>query len=132
MAVFVDTGAWCAYFLPRDEYHQVAQQWIQQNREPLITTDYIFDELLTLLLIRESSHVAILAGKALLKGGFTRIEYVTQHDLNQAWEVFQKYKDKSWSFTDCTSKVIIERLKLTKAFAFDKHFEQFGAITRLP
>ena len=32
---------------------------------------------------------------------------------------------KDWSFTDCTSKVIMERLRMTHAFAFDSHFRLF-------
>ncbi len=45
--------------------------------------------------------------------------------------VFRRYQDKQWSFTDCTSKVLIERLGIAEAFAFDHHFEQFGTVTRV-
>ena len=41
-------------------------------------------------------------------------------------------RDHDWSFTDCTSKVIIERLQILEAFAFDHHFDQFGTVTRVP
>jgi hypothetical protein len=61
-----------------------------------------------------------------------RIEYVTVEDITRTWEVFRQYDDKDWSFTDCTSKVIIERLGITQAFAFDGHFEQFGTVIRVP
>jgi predicted nucleic acid-binding protein len=40
--------------------------------------------------------------------------------------------DKDSSFTDCTSFSIMSSLKLKSAFAFDKHFEQFEGIGRLP
>lgn len=30
-------------------------------------------------------------------------------DFDAAWEVFQKFEDKAWSFTDCTSRVVMER-----------------------
>ena len=39
---------------------------------------------------------------------------------------------KGWSFTDCTSKVIMERLNISTAFSFDEHFEQFGSVIRVP
>jgi predicted nucleic acid-binding protein len=57
MAVFVDTGAWFAYFVRRDPDHAAATAWVRQNRQPLVTTDYVIDELLTLTKIRESYRV---------------------------------------------------------------------------
>lgn len=71
-------------------------------------------------------------GDILLHKGVARIERVSEEDFVRAWEVFQQYKDKEWSFTDCTSKVVMERLGITHAFAFDTHFEQFGMIIRVP
>ena len=132
MAVFVDTGAWFAYFVRRDADHQAARAWMRQNRQPLVTTDYILDELLTLLKIRENYHVATAAGEAVWQQRVAQIEYVTVEDITRTWEVFRQYDDKDWSFTDCTSKVIIERLRITHAFAFDGHFEQFGTVIRVP
>jgi predicted nucleic acid-binding protein len=49
MAVFVDTGAWFAYFVRRDPNHRAATAWMRRNRQSLVTTDYILDELLTLV-----------------------------------------------------------------------------------
>ncbi|ERT09640.1 hypothetical protein M595_0283 [Lyngbya aestuarii BL J] len=46
--------------------------------------------------------------------------------------MFSRFSDKEWSFTDCSSKVIIDKLKLTQAFSFDDHFRQFGSITVVP
>ena len=132
MAVFVDTGAWFAYFVRRDPDHAAAIDWIRQNRQPLITTDYVIDELLTLLKIRESHRVAVGAGEALLQQKVTRVDPITEADFRGAWEVFRQYRDKGWSFTDCTSKAIMERLGITHAFAFDTHFEEFGTIVRVP
>lgn len=132
MAVFVDTGAWFAYFVRRDPDHAAAIAWMRQNHQPLVTTDYILDELLTLLKMRENHSVAVAAGDALLLQRVARIEQITADDIARAWEAFRQYHDKDWSFTDCTSKVVIERLGITAAFAFDSHFEQFGTVVRVP
>ncbi len=35
-------------------------------------------------------------------------------------------------FADCTSKVVIEKLGLAYAFAFDQHFRQFGTVAIVP
>jgi len=77
MPVFVDTGAWFAYFVRRDPDHAAAVQWMKTNRLPMLTTDFILDELLTLLKLRESHTVAVAAGNTLLHGGVTRIERVS-------------------------------------------------------
>jgi predicted nucleic acid-binding protein len=50
--IFVDTGAWFATFVPNDVHHVAAASWFAQNTEPLITTDYVLDEVLTLLQVR--------------------------------------------------------------------------------
>ena len=132
MAVFVDTGAWFAYFVRRDADHEGAIEWMRGNRQTLVTTDYVLDELLTLLKLRESYRVAAAAGEALLQHNVAIVERITETEFRTAWQVFRQYRDKAWSFTDCTSKVVMERLGITRAFAFDTDFEQFGTIVRVP
>jgi hypothetical protein len=44
-----------------------------------------------------------------------QIEWVREADMRDAFVVFQKFSDKDWSFTDCVSKVVMERLGVKKA-----------------
>jgi predicted nucleic acid-binding protein len=53
-------------------------------------------------------------------------------EILRAWEVFRHFADKEWSFTDCTSKVVMEDLGIDTAFTFDHHFRQFGSVTVVP
>lgn len=132
--IFVDTGAWVAYVSPDDQYHQLATRWMQHNRQPLVTTDYVIDEALTLLKARGEPVRAQQLG-ALLFGSsssFIELYYLTEEGILSAWQIFQTYSDKEWSFTDCTSKAVIEKLGLTHAFAFDQHFRQFGTVAVVP
>jgi uncharacterized protein len=57
---------------------------------------------------------------------------ITAADLTLAWETFQQFDDKRWSFTDCTSKVVMQKLDISVAFAFDHHFRQFGTVQVVP
>jgi predicted nucleic acid-binding protein len=66
MSVFVDTGAWFAYFVRRDPDHISSRNWLSTNESPLITSDYILDELFTLLKTRESHVVAVAAKSHLM------------------------------------------------------------------
>lgn len=130
--IFVDTGAWFASIIPSDADHAAASRWLSQNAEPLITTDYVVDETLTLLRSRGELSRALQLGEAFFSDTLATVYYLTEADILLAWKTFQDFSDKEWSFTDCTSKVVMERLNLTHAFALDRHFRQFGTVTVLP
>jgi predicted nucleic acid-binding protein len=130
--IFVDTGAWFAAFVPNDADHAAADAWLETNNEPLVTTDYVLDELLTLMKIRGEFQRARRLGASLFAGEIAHIEWVLPDDVRQAWDLFRRYHDKGWSFTDCVSRVIMERLGIQVAFAFDDHFRQFGTVTVIP
>ena len=130
--VFVDTGAWYASLIPTDPDHSAAITWFNQNQEPLITTDFIIDETLTLLRARGQKRRAVLVAEAFSAGNLGTIHFLTQPEFQEALEVFRHYADKEWSFTDCTSKVVIDKLGLARAFTFDHHFRQFGTVLVVP
>ena len=130
--IFVDTGAWYASTVPDDVNYLAARNWLQANTQPLLTTDYVLDETLTLLKMRGYAALAMELGETLLAGELADIVLITEEDLQAAWRTFRQFRDKPWSFTDCTCKVIMERLHITHAFAFDQHFRQFGTVTVVP
>jgi uncharacterized protein len=130
--IFVDTGALFALFVPNDADHAAARQWMAANDEPLVTTDYIVDELLTLLRMRGEAARALVAGENIFSGSIARLEWVGPQDIHRAWIIFRSFQDKSWSFTDCVTRVVMERLHISQAFAFDDHFRQFGTIAVVP
>ena len=127
--LFVDAGAWFALFVPEDQHHEGAKRWFAAKPRYLVTTDYIIDETLTLLRSRLGPPRSIRIGNQLLQPGFCNIERVTEADFAAAWQVFSRFGDKQWSFTDCVSRVVMERLQVTTAFAFDEHFRQFGTVS---
>jgi predicted nucleic acid-binding protein len=130
--VFVDTGAWFAWCVPSDRDHAAASAWFKRNTNPLVTTDYIVDELLTVLKVRGEYQRALEVGPSLLNGDVCYLEWVTRDDIQEAWRVFSTHRDKGWSFTDCVSRVVMERLGITTAVAFDEHFRQFGTVAVVP
>ncbi|HEX6622370.1 MAG TPA: PIN domain-containing protein [Pyrinomonadaceae bacterium] len=130
--IFVDTGAWFAAAVPSDPNHPAASRWLAGNNEPLLTTDYVVDETLTLLRARGERTRALLIGDGFFNGRLAEVYALSADDITLAWEVFKRFDDKDWSFTDCTSKVVIERLGIARAFAFDHHFAQFGTVRIVP
>src|SRR5579864_535211 len=127
--IFVDTGAWFASVVPTDPDHAAAKAWLGSNQEPLFTTDYVVDETLTLLKVRGQMARALAIGSAFFDSSLATIHHLTDAELRLAWGVFSKFTDKDWSFTDCTSKIVIEQLGVQQVFAFDRHFRQFGTVT---
>lgn len=128
--IFADTSALFALFNPNDESHNTAKEWFKNNRPKLVLTDYIVDELLALALSRGDKNFALTVSKRIRN--LSGVAKVTEDDFNKAWEIFDKYEDKSWSLTDCTSYAFMNRIGIKKAFAFDPHFDQFGSILRVP
>lgn len=51
---------------------------------------------------------------------------ITEEIEEQAWKLFKQYSDKDFSFTDCTSFVVMQQLGLSEVFTNDHHFEQMG------
>jgi len=130
--IFVDTGAWYASLVPTDPDHTRAVQWLAANHSPLLTTDYVIDETLTLLRVRGERKRALLLGAKFFDQELAEIHKITSTDLTRAWEIFEQFDDKNWSFTDCTSKVGHGTTRYKRAFAFDHHFHQFGVIQVVP
>jgi uncharacterized protein len=130
--IFADTAGWFAFCVPRDADHQAACRWMTGNREPLVTTDYILDELLTLLKRRGEFRRAEEVAQPILDGVVAHLEWVTPADVHAAWLMFRRFRDKGWSFTDCTSRAVMERLSINTAFTFDEHFREFGNVTLVP
>ena len=128
--IFVDTGAWFASVVPSDRDHAAATRWLSQNTQPLFTTDYIVgDETLTLLKARGQTLRAMVMGEQFFHGALATIYYLTETDvLLSTTQLFRQFSDKEWSFTDCASKILIDKLHLQQAFAFDHHFHQFGSV----
>ena len=129
--VLVDSGGWYALADRRDPDHRSAVSFLQNNTQPLITTNFVFDETVTLIRIRMGWTVAATFGRKLLQGGFVTLMSVRDEDEKRAWDIFLKFKDQDFSYTDCTSFAIMERLKMDAAFTFDRHFSVMG-YRRLP
>lgn len=125
-SVFVDTSAFYALFNRADVHHLEASLFYQQSHL-LVTSHLVLIELMSLLTKRQSKKYALEVAKVLLKKP-QRIQVISlaQAQIDQAWNLFLKYKDKDYDMLDCTSFICMKENKITEAFSFDKHFKQFG------
>jgi predicted nucleic acid-binding protein len=97
-----------------------------EEQAELFTSNYVFAETYTALLVRLSRTEAINWGRHFLAGEAIESIRADQDIEQQAWSILETHTDKSWSYVDATSFALIERERLTAAFAFDRHFAQRG------
>lgn len=129
--VFLGSSACLARINRADPNHTAAQRFLA-TKPQLITSNFIVDEAITLVLKRLGYLEALSLGNDLWSGQLARIFYLTRTQQREAWAFFQQYHDKTFSFTDCTSFVLMRRLGLTHVFTFDADFEQTGLFVRVP
>lgn len=127
--IFVDTSAFLAIENRRDTHHSKALHFRDtclRDQEVFITSDYVLDESYTIIRLRAGHTPAVQFGEAIRSSQLLHIEHITPEIIEQAWLVFKTYGDHDFSFTDCTSFILMERLSINTAFSFDAHFLQYG------
>ena len=124
--LFVDTGAWFAYTNAADPDHRRVQAILDDPPGRLVTTNYVFDETVTLTQARLGHRRAVIVGRTLLDPTLVDLLHISPADERAAWTLFERRADKSYSFTDCTSFVVMRRERMTRALALDDHFRQEG------
>ncbi|MBC7341276.1 MAG: type II toxin-antitoxin system VapC family toxin [Clostridia bacterium] len=131
--IFVDTSGWCAIYDRGDSNHRQALAYWQElskNLGLLYTSEYVLDETLTLLRLKVGHLAAVQFGDTVLGSEAVDLVSITKERWHRAWELFKQCHDQTFSFTDCTSFILMKELGLTEVLAFDHHFRQMGFITR--
>lgn len=128
--IFVDTSAWYALEVEDDVYHKPAKRFVLTLRgrryESLLTTDYVLDETLTLLWLRQGSISALGFLDMIRQSKGVHTIWIDEPIFWKAAELMRERRDKRWSFTDFTSFLIMKQMGITNAFGFDKNFDQAG------
>ncbi len=124
--ILFDTSAIYAFINKEDPDHNKVKGFLNEFKGKVFITNYIFNETINLLNARLGHEKAVMAGDILLKSSYVEKVWISPLDEKQAWNLFISRKDKSYSFTDCTSFTIMKRLRIKRYLAFDEHFKQEG------
>ncbi len=127
--VFVDTAGFLALWDASDGYHEKAtrlQSELARKKRRFVTTDYILDETVTLLLARHSHGAAADFLQTVTTTAALRLEWVDSERFHKAADFFTRHDDKEWSFTDCVSFSVMHELNIEDAFTTDHYFRQAG------
>jgi predicted nucleic acid-binding protein len=128
-ALFVDTAGWMACADAGDPAHErscEARDAALEQGIVLVTTDYVVDEILTLIRKRIGLRAAEKWWRQIETSSRLRWEWIDVPRAEKARGLFFRHRDKEYSFTDCTSFVVMRELKISQALTTDYHFRQIG------
>ena len=132
--VFMDSAGFFALWDAGDGHHGAAvrlQEELTRKHRRFVTTDYVVDETVTLLLMRHSHDAAADFLDSMERSEALRLEWIGPERFQAASALFRKHADKEWSFTDCASFATMRELRVRDAFTTDHHFKQAGFVPLL-
>jgi len=95
------------------------------------TSNFIVDEVVTFILYEQGHDEAVKALEILRGSPFLDILHVSGEIEARADKEFKKYEGHTVSYTDCTTKVLMDTHEIDTVFSFDIDFEIMG-MHRIP
>lgn len=134
--IFADTSGWANILDRSQPFHPLAVQLYQiarQNRQKIITTNYIITELVALLTspLRIPRKTTIALIQSLKSSPYTEVIHISSDLDTKAWQLLINRVDKEWSLVDCSSFILMQKMGISEALTTDHHFEQAGFIRLL-
>jgi|SRR5580765_5581937 predicted nucleic acid-binding protein len=133
--VFADTSGLYALIDRNDVAHAVARQAVGdllRAGRRLLVTDYVIDETVTLAKARGGSLLAERVLDLVEQSRGIRVEWIGLERFESTRAFFRRHADHAYSFTDCSSFVVMRELRLTQALTTDRHFLEAGMESLLP
>jgi uncharacterized protein len=127
--LFVDTAGWMCLADAGDPAHEAAYESVDawmRGGGLLVSTDYVQDETLTLLRARLGLRAAAKWWQEVDASTRLRWELIHPQRAEKARTWFFGWRDKDFSFTECTSFVVMKELRLRRALTTDRHFRDAG------
>ncbi len=129
--LFVDTGAFIARYDADDQYHAIATTaWKSlapaTARYRLVTSGSVLAETFTLLGRRAGFPFAATVARTILDSPSFTVHWSDADTAAQALTYFTKFADQSVSWVDCESFALMRTSRITRAFSFDRHFDDAG------
>jgi len=132
--ILLDSSFIVSFYNLRDENHSKAIELMENIRKgkygSACTTDYIFDETITVALIR-LKNLAKVVGMGEEIRSFFEIADVEKADFEEAWKFFKAQKETKFSFTDCTTIVVMRRKEINNIATFDGDFKKIEGINAI-
>ncbi len=127
--VLVDTAGFLGLWDAAGQQHGRAvrlQAELAGEGRRFLTTDYVVDETVTLLLVRHSHAAAADFLETVTTSERLQVQWVEADRFHTAASFFTRHRDKEWSFTDCASFTLMHESGIRDSFTTDRHFRQAG------
>lgn len=122
--IFVDSNYVVALFNPTDGLHKNALEIasaIEAQQRPLVISNFIFLEIVTVLSQRRGKDVAREVGQYLLGHPFVTVIHADESLQRETWEIFQNVDDKNISFVDSSIIAIMQAEDINTLLTLDTH-----------
>lgn len=123
---FVDTSFWIALRFRRDARFPEARAIWEAGTGPLLTTPLVIGETWTFLSRRAGPRRAVQFLDAVAKLPRLTVRHVDEDAESEAWRWLRRHDERHYSFVDATSFVLMRRLRIREALAFDGDFSAAG------
>ena len=129
--MFADTSGWACFVDRKQSAHALAGELVRTACDDgirVVTTNYVLAELTALLNspLRISKDKQIAYLEAIRSADWVEVVHLDGDADDAAWRLWESRPDKTWTFVDCSSFVVMEARGLTDALTTDHHFEQAG------
>jgi len=125
VTVFLDTGYFIAFLVPRDQGFKQADAADVEGIH-CVTSSMIVNETVSLLQARGLLSAALDWLRGVRENPHTEIIHVDPVLQAEAWQLFHRWGGSGANPVDCASFAIMRRLNIKKAFTFDRHFRTAG------
>jgi uncharacterized protein len=127
--VFLDIGYVIALEASDDQHHEAAREhWksFAAALPPMVTTSYVFDEVVTFFTCRGRHAKPVEIGNRLLESAAVQLVPVDEELFRAGWKYLEQRPDKRYSLTGCISFVLMESRRIPATLAFDAHLVRAG------
>ena len=124
--IFLDTGFLFALVSKRDAHHRRVVEVFRTFKDlrladHLQTTNHVIAE--TITLTRKIGHKeSVRLGEQLYGEKLARIHWTSPDEERAAFDYLKRYQDQTYSFVDCLSFIVMEKLGIREALAVDSDF----------
>ncbi|MCD6513997.1 MAG: type II toxin-antitoxin system VapC family toxin [Candidatus Odinarchaeota archaeon] len=130
--IFIDTTIWVAAIDSSDELHEDGKSTlnalIERKLSIALTTDYVLDEVMTILKKRKIPPKKIISViESIIESPLVEVIFVDEQIFTEALKIFKKYE--KLSFTDSTTLAVMRKYKIKEIYSHDSDFDLSG-ITR--
>jgi len=130
--LFIDTGAFYAYFVENSPRHERARALMDAIRDgdlrfrPIYTTGYVVSELATLILRKKNHQKAMETVRRIRDSSAVTVLHPDKSQFGAICDEFERFDDQQISFVDHTTGALATEYDTEYIFGFDSDFRTLG------